>query len=121
MSEWTEICRYDELLVDRGVAAIVDGVPVAVFRMSDGGLAVIDNRDPVSGANVMSRGLVGTKGDITYVASPMYKQRFDIATGRCLDDDEVAVTVHSGRTQDGRVEVLLAGAIHQLVSWADAS
>jgi nitrite reductase (NADH) small subunit len=109
MSEWTEVCRYDDLLVDRGVAAIVAGLPVAVFRLADGRLAVIDNRDPVSKASVMSRGLVGTRGDVTYVASPMYKQRFDVATGRCLDDDELAVAVHGGRDRDGIVEVLLAG------------
>ena len=41
--------------------------------------------DPFSGAYVMARGLVGTRGDAPTVASPMYKQIFDLRTGRCLE------------------------------------
>ncbi|CAM5245980.1 nitrite reductase small subunit NirD [Streptomyces tanashiensis] len=33
------------------------------------------------------------------MASPLLKQRFDLETGRCLDDDEVAVTVYPVRTK----------------------
>ena len=33
---WTAICRTDRLTPDRGVAALVDGAPVAVFLLSDG-------------------------------------------------------------------------------------
>ncbi|MEP7054560.1 MAG: nitrite reductase small subunit NirD [Actinomycetota bacterium] len=105
MSGWTAVCAYDDLIVDRGVAAIVGGATVAVFRLADGSVVAIDNRDPLSGVNVMSRGLVGTKGDITYVASPMYKQRFDVHTGRCLDDEEAPLAVYTPRVRDGVIEV----------------
>jgi nitrite reductase (NADH) small subunit len=108
MTGWTTVCRYDDLVVDRGVAAIVDGVPVSVFRLADGSIAALDNRDPISGANIMSRGLIGTKGDITYVASPMYKQRFALDTGRCLDDDEVSLNVYAARLLDGLIEVAVS-------------
>ena len=41
---------------------------------------------PFSDANVMSRGIVGSPGrPADTVASPMYKQVFDLATGACLD------------------------------------
>ena len=42
-----------------------------------------------------------------FVASPMYKQRFDLTTGRCLDVDGMSVAVHDVRVVDGRVEVAL--------------
>ncbi|MGY1856987.1 nitrite reductase small subunit NirD [Modestobacter sp. SYSU DS0290] len=102
---WTTICAFDDLLPERGVAALVDGVQVAVFRLFDGSLHAVGHRDPFSGAFVLARGLVGTRGDAPTVASPMYKQVFDLRTGVCLDDPAVAVPVYPVRLRDGRVEV----------------
>jgi nitrite reductase (NADH) small subunit len=65
----------------------------------------IGNRDPFSGASVLSRGIVGSRGDVVTVASPVYKQRFDLRTGRCLDDETVAVPVHGVRVVDGWIEL----------------
>ncbi|MGO1490554.1 MAG: nitrite reductase (NAD(P)H) small subunit, partial [Psychrobacter sp.] len=35
-----------------------------------------------------------TGKEILYVASPIYKQRFNLATGQCLDDENVKLTTH---------------------------
>lgn len=59
---------------------------MAVFRDRAGALYAVDNRDPFSGAHVMSRGILGSRGDVPTVASPMYKQVFDLRDGRCLDE-----------------------------------
>ena len=91
--KWVEVCRYDDLLPERGVAALVDGHQVAVFRTYDGEVFAVGNTDPFSGANVLSRGLVGTRGDVPVVMSPMYKQAIALATGRGVDDPTVAVPV----------------------------
>ena len=107
MSAWRSICPYDRLPVDRGVAALVDGEQVAVFRTGDEGLHAVSNHDPFSGAMVVSRGLVGSRGDRTTVASPVYKQVFDLETGQCLDDPAVRLPVHLVRVRDGIVEVAL--------------
>lgn len=88
---WTVVARLENLAVDRGVAALVDGVPVAIFRLADGTLAAIDHVEPFTGMPVMARGLVGSVGDVAFVASPLHKQRFDLCTGRCLDDPAAAV------------------------------
>ena len=45
----------------------------------------MQNLDPYSGASVLSRGIVGSRQDAPTVASPMYKQVFDLRTGACLD------------------------------------
>ena len=79
MSAYRSICPYDRLPVDRGVAALVDGEQVAVFRTHDDELYAVSNLDPFSGAMVMSRGIVGSRGDRPTVASPVYKQVFDLA------------------------------------------
>lgn len=106
---WTPVCRRDDLIADRGVCALVGERQVAIFFLSGGELFALDNIDPICGAAVLSRGLVGSAGDVLTIASPMYKQRFDLRTGRCLDAEDVAVAVHSVRVHDGWVEVLVAG------------
>ena len=50
-----------------------------------GRVHAVSNFDPYSGAHVISRGIVGTRQDAPTVASPMYKQVFDLRTGACLD------------------------------------
>jgi nitrite reductase (NADH) small subunit len=106
---WTPICAVDDLAVDRGAAALLDDQQVAVFRLASGEVYAVGHRDPFSGANVMARGLVGTRGDIPTVASPIYKQSFDLRTGRCLDDEAVALGSWPVRVVDGIVELMKTG------------
>jgi len=103
--ESTVLCRYDVLLPDRGVAALVGEVQIALFRLHDGTVFAIGNQDPYSGANVMSRGIVGSRGDVPTVASPMFKQVFDLRTGVCLDDPAVSLPVYPVEIVDGMVRV----------------
>jgi nitrite reductase (NADH) small subunit len=107
IDQWVAVCAVDDLLPERGVAALVGGDQVAVFAVDDHVYAV-SNRDPFSGANVMSRGLVGTRGDVLKVISPMYKQSFDLRTGACLDDPTRCLSVYPARVNDGLVEILPA-------------
>jgi nitrite reductase (NADH) small subunit len=102
---WTAIARFDRLTPDRGVAALVDGVQVAVVRLSTGALHAVDNVDPCSGAAVLSRGIVGDADGVPTLASPLYKQRFDLRTGRCLDADVEPLRVHDVAVHDGVVVV----------------
>jgi nitrite reductase (NADH) small subunit len=105
---WTVVCRYRDLQPERGAAALIGREQVAVFRMFDGTLHAIGNQDPFTGAFVLSRGIVGSRGDIPTVASPLHKQVFDLRTGACLDDEAVSVPVHDVRQRDGLVEVAVA-------------
>lgn len=99
------ICAYDALLPERGVAALVGDRQIAVFRTYDGEVYALGNQDPVCGANVMSRGIVGSRGDVPTVASPMFKQVYDLRTGACLDDPEVSIPTYRVRVADGQVIV----------------
>lgn len=102
---WTEVCPVDAIPLEGGVAALVEGLAVAVFRTHDGGVFALGNIDPFSGASVLSRGIVGSRGDAPVVSSPMYKQAFDLRTGRCLDDDSASVVAYDVSVVDGRVLV----------------
>jgi nitrite reductase (NADH) small subunit len=97
MSEWVAVCRLDDIVPNSGVCALVGARQVAVFRLDDDSVYAIDNHDPFSRANVLSRGIVGdVKGELV-VASPVYKQHFSLTSGKCLEDPEVRVLVYPVR------------------------
>jgi nitrite reductase (NADH) small subunit len=108
MAGWVEICAYDAIYPDTGVCALIDGRQVAVFRLADGTLYAVSNYDPFSGANVVSRGIVGDRGGEPKVASPIYKQTFNLRTGVCYDDPSVRLDVYRVRRHLGTVEVFAA-------------
>jgi nitrite reductase (NADH) small subunit len=102
----TLVCRLDELQPERGVAVLLpDGAQAALFRTHDDTVHAVSNMDPFSGAAVLSRGIVGDRDGTPVVVSPIYKQAFDLRTGRCLDDDAVSVPVFAARVRDGMVLV----------------
>lgn len=95
---WFTVCDLSLLLPGRGVAALLpDGRQVALFRDRANRLYAVDNRDPFTGAAVLSRGLTGTHRGRPFVASPLLKQRFDLVTGECLDDASVRVAAYEVR------------------------
>jgi nitrite reductase (NADH) small subunit len=102
---YTLVCRLEDIEVEGGVCALVDGEAIAIFRTHDGNVYAISNHDPCSRASVLSRGIVGTRGEVPFVASPMYKQAFDLRTGQCLDDAAVRVPTYDAQVTRGTVLV----------------
>ena len=109
--EWTAICAANDILPNTGVCALVQGRHVAVFRLGAAPqperFYAIDNVDPKSGASVLARGLLGNLGERVVVASPLYKNHFDLQTGECLEAPEHSVRAYPVRVQEGQ---LLVGA-----------
>src|SRR5690606_35641640 len=103
---WTQACRLDYLIPGRGVAVLLrGGRQAALFLLSDGTLAAVGNIDPFGRAAVMSRGIVGDRGGIPVVASPLLKQVFSLLDGRCLDDEAHRLPVYDVRVVDGIVQI----------------
>lgn len=99
---WSSVCSFDDVLPDSGVAALIDGRQIAIFRVGDAVYA-LDNYDPHSEANVLSRGLVGDLNGEPVVASPVYKHHFNLATGRCVEDADYSVRAWPARVSDGKI------------------
>ena len=115
MNQYT-ICNLNDIIPETGVCALVDGKQIAIFRTKYNHLFALDNYDPFSQANVLSRGLIGgttVTNDagideaILYVASPIYKQRFNLATGQCLDDESVKLNTYQVALNEDDVVVQL--------------
>ena len=103
--EWQPVCPVDALEVERGVTALVHGQALAIFRTHDDHVYALGNYDPFAKASVLARGIVGTRGDVPFVASPMHKHAFDLRTGQCLDDSHVRVPAYDVKVVDGVVHV----------------
>lgn len=100
------LCALTDLVPERGAVALVDGVQVALIRTHDDEVFAVANLDPYSGAQVIARGLVGTRGGVPTVISPMHKQVFDLRTGECLDgvgSDPVALRTWPVAVVEGEV------------------
>ena len=103
---WLDACALEDIPVDCGVAALLAGRQIAIVRVGDGDrLYAISNFDPFSDAFVIARGIVGDRAGRPKIASPIYKQSFDLESGACLDDPKVRLPVYAVRVRDGRVEV----------------
>ena len=106
LRSWVDVCPVEVIVPGRGVCALVGAHQVAIFRVPGSDeLFAVSNYDPFSQAFVLSRGIVGSKGERLKVASPVYKQSFDLRTGECIDNPDVVIPTFEVRVVRGRVEV----------------
>jgi nitrite reductase (NADH) small subunit len=102
---WTAVCAIDDILPNTGVCARVGAHHVAIFRVGLDQLYALDNVDPQSQASVLSRGLVGNLGERVVVASPLYKNHFDLRSGECLEAPDQPVRTFAVKSDGGQVWV----------------
>ncbi len=104
--QWVDVCAVEELPPNSGVCALVADSQVAVFYLTkDKTIYAVDNYDPFSKANVLSRGIIGdVKGEVV-VASPIYKQHFSLKSGQCLEDASVRIATYPVRVVGDRVQL----------------
>ncbi len=91
------ICRHSDLIPNSGICADVTGQQVALFYLPNESPCVyaIGNWDPIGKANVLSRGMIGDLNTRLVVASPLYKQHFDLVSGECLEDTNFCVPIYA--------------------------
>ncbi len=108
MSEkpWISVCELSDMLPDTGVCALVQNQQVAIFHSQRlNALFAVSNYDPIGEANVLSRGIIGSIGDEIVVASPLYKEHYNLRTGECLEKPQYSLTVYPVRVDDGLVQI----------------
>ncbi|CAA0105265.1 Nitrite reductase (NADH) small subunit [BD1-7 clade bacterium] len=105
---WETICHKNDIVANSGRAALIDGEQVAIFRVSLDGSEqyfALANYCPFSHANVISRGIVGSLDGRLVVASPIYKEHFDLQTGVCLEDDSVVLQTWAVQLDGDQIQV----------------
>lgn len=106
MSNWISICKDEDLIPGTGLCALLNGEQVAVFKLAkDQSLFAVSNYDPIGEANVLSRGITGSIGDAVVVASPLYKQHFNLQSGECLEEPEHKLKTYQVRVENGEIQL----------------
>lgn len=103
---FTKVCNIEDIIPGTGVCALVAGEQVAIFRPTQAEkVLAISNMDPFYQSNVLSRGLIVEHNDELWVASPLKKQRFNLTTGVCMEDQLFNVKAYKTRVVKGQVEI----------------
>ncbi|MEE2521675.1 nitrite reductase small subunit NirD [Pseudarthrobacter sp. J75] len=105
---WQRVCTVADLEPAWGEAALVEGRQVALFRMVSGGsedVYAVDQRCPATGAHVMARGILGSRGERPTIASPLHKEVYDLRTGECFSSPELRLATYPTRIVDGFIEI----------------
>lgn len=106
--QWQTICQKSDLVKHSGVCALLaDQTQVAIFQIDEDKVCSVANWDPIGNANVLYRGIIGDKAGEVYVASPLYKQRFSLESGKCFDDERVEIATFESRILGEDVQLLL--------------
>lgn len=108
---WHTVCHKQDLITDAGICALVNqDEQVAIFlinnELNNEQVYSIANWDPIGRANVLSRGITGDQQGEIFVASPLYKQRYSLTSGHCLDDDAITVPHYPTRIENEQVQIL---------------
>jgi len=108
--EWVILCRYEDLASNAGVTVYYGQTQIALFLLKNRAdtaerIYAVSNKDPFSGANVIGRGIVGDVDGIAAVASPLYKQHFNLSTGECIESPDVRLTTWPVRANKGMIEI----------------
>lgn len=104
---WHSVCPVEDLEIAWGEAALVAGRQIALFRTGATEVFAVAHEDPATGAHVMARGILGSRGERPTIASPLHKEVYDLETGECFSTPGLAIATFRTRISDGMVEVEL--------------
>jgi nitrite reductase (NADH) small subunit len=104
--QWVDVCHIDDIQEGTGVCAKVNNQHVAIFRPRDNDeVFAISNIDPFAAASVLSRGFICEHKDELWVASPLKKQRLNLITGECFENEDVNIPSFQSKVDDQRIFV----------------
>ena len=100
--KWVTVCSITDLVTNSGVCALLKEQQIALFKIknaTDEQIFAVSNWDPIGKANVLYRGLLGSVQEAKVIISPLYKQRYCLESGQCLDDNAIKLVVYPVRIQ----------------------
>ena len=110
VNNWITVCSDTDLVTNSGVCALLNEQQIALFKIKSANneqLFAVSNWDPIGKANVLYRGLLGSVQDSKVIISPLYKQRYCLESGQCLDDAAIKLIVYPVRIEQNQVQLQL--------------
>lgn len=109
-NNWITVCSDTDLVANSGVCALLNDQQIALFKIKSAEgeqVFAVSNWDPIGKANVLYRGLLGSVENSKVIISPLYKQRYCLDSGQCLDDDGIKLVVYPVRIEENQVQLQL--------------
>lgn len=110
-SLWNKVCTLEEIPPQAGIGAQLGSQAIALFRL-DETVYALDDHEPGTEANVLSRGLLGDSDGEPLVISPLYKQRFRLRDGQSLDNPALYQRCWPVKIEQGKVWVASTPLAH---------
>ena len=101
---WNFACSIRDVPSNGGVCVKINDMQIALFHFAriDKWYAT-QNECPHRRQMALSRGLIGTQGEIPKVACPFHKKTFSLVSGECLNGDECSIKTFPVNVKDGNV------------------
>jgi nitrite reductase (NADH) small subunit len=97
------VARYDELPMRAGYRVNMNGIEIAVFKLSDGTVRAIGNRSPNPRGGVLSDGLVSGE----YIFDAVYDWKISLVDGKVQAPDVGQVRIFPVEVEDGLVYLVV--------------
>ncbi|MGY5955681.1 nitrite reductase large subunit NirB [Kosakonia sp. BK9b] len=106
-NEWVHMGALADIPANAGMAARLGQQQIALFHLpgAEPQVFALENHEPGSNANVLSRGLVGDIAGEPIVISPLYKKRFRLSDGISPDDAALRLRCWPVRVDQGQIWV----------------
>jgi nitrite reductase (NADH) small subunit len=101
MTEFNDVASTAEIPVGRAKACVVNGRTIALYHTARGFFST-DNTCPHRGGPLAEGDLIGDE-----ITCPWHLWGFDVATGLCAGNPEIAVATHEVRIDGERILVKL--------------
>lgn len=107
---WYKATRVEDVPEDGGACVKYEDRQIAVFYFArrDEWYAT-QNMCPHKKQMILSRGMIGTAGDIPKVACPYHKKTFSLCDGSNLNGEDYRIDTYPVKVKDGYVYIGIPG------------
>jgi nitrite reductase (NADH) small subunit len=102
--EWKEACNIEDVPENGGACVLINDEQIAIYNFKKRGeWYATQNLCPHKQQMALSRGMIGSMGDIPKVACPFHKKTFSLQTGACLSGDSYEIKTYQVKIENEKV------------------
>lgn len=101
---WFFACHVSDVPANGGVCVKLGQEQVALFHFTrKNEWYATQNECPHRRQMALSRGMIGSLGDVPKVACPFHKKTFSLRTGECLNGDDCSIRTYPVKLENDKV------------------
>lgn len=101
---WIEACNTNDIPENGGACVLINDEQVAIYNFTRRGeWFATQNLCPHKKQMALSRGMIGSAGDIPKVACPFHKKTFSLQSGACLSGEDYEIKTYPVKIEGRKV------------------